>query len=431
MALTQKEITGLKPKTSSFYVWDDDGTKGAGRLGVKVYPSKNKTFVFRYYRDSKRVFIQLGRFPELSLSAARETAKEHGLWLKQGIDPKEHLQASSEAKAQAKQEEAQQGSLQQLFYSYTEQMRKDGKRTHEAVLTSLEKEVYPHIPPATKAKNVTTQQVITVLANMIRREAVTQSNRVRSYLMAAFNYGLAHDNDPANYIEDAKFGLTHNPVSAIPKQKAAERVGEHYLEFSEVKQLLDDLQNDYTSFKMGQPMRHLLQLCFFAGGQRPYELFASKWQAVDWQAQTLEIPAELSKNKRPHLVPLTDSAIQVLRNQRELSEASEFIFPHRFENTHVRNDSLSQAIARYRQSETTVRPFVARDIRRTCKTLMGKLGISKATRDRLQNHALNDVSSKHYDRYDYEKELRRALEVWEQKLNEVQQDNVIMMEVQR
>ena len=25
--------------------------------------------------------------------------------------------------------------------------------------------------------------------------------------MAAFNYGLKHDNDPANFIDDAKFGF--------------------------------------------------------------------------------------------------------------------------------------------------------------------------------------------------------------------------------
>lgn len=58
-----------------------------------------------------------------------------------------------------------------------------------------------------------------------------------------------------------------------------------------------------------------------------------------------------------------------------------------------------------------------RDIRRTCKTLMGELGISKELRDRIQNHALQDVSSRHYDRYDYLAEKRDALEQWERRLN--------------
>jgi len=43
---------------------------------------------------------------------------------------------------------------------------------------------------------------------------------------------------------------------------------------------------------------------------------------------------------------------------------------------------------------------------------MGKAGISKELRDRIQNHSLTDVSSKHYDRYDYMKEKRHGLKVW-------------------
>ena len=43
----------------------------------------------------------------------------------------------------------------------------------------------------------------------------------------------------------------------------------------------------------------------------------------------------------------------------------------------------------------------------------GKAGLSKAIRDRLQNHALTDVSSVHYDRYDYLKEKREAMNAWD------------------
>lgn len=50
--------------------------------------------------------------------------------------------------------------------------------------------------------------------------------------------------------------------------------------------------------------------------------------------------------------------------------------------------------------------------RRTWKTLAGQIGISKEDRDRLQNHAQGDVSSVHYDRYDYLKEKRAAMLQW-------------------
>jgi intergrase/recombinase len=57
--------------------------------------------------------------------------------------------------------------------------------------------------------------------------------------------------------------------------------------------------------------------------------------------------------------------------------------------------------------------FTPRDIRRTVKTLMGKAGITKEMRDRIQNHAVSDVSGKHYDQYEYMPEKRAAMKTWE------------------
>jgi len=438
--LTPNKITGLLKKSSAYYASDDDGSKGMGRLCVKIYPSGSKRFVFRYFVGTKANFILIGNVPNdggkandgtdkvqgISLADAREEAKKYGAMLQRGLDPKVEQENINQEKDNKAKLEAQKGSIEQLFASYTTQMEKDGKRTFKAVLGALEKEVYPFIPPATKAKDVTKDNLITILAHMIKRGANTQSNRVRSYLMAAFNHGLAHDNDPANYIDNAKFGLSFNPVAAIPKQKAAEKVGEHFLSINEVKQLLNDLENEFVRFNMGSHIRNLISLCFYTGGQRPYELASSKWSEINWESKTLLITADISKNKRPHLIPLTDSAMAILANQ-QANSTNNFMFPHRFsEEQHINLDSLSKAISRYR-NKSKIRSFIPRDIRRTCKTLMGELGISKSIRDRLQNHALQDVSSKHYDRYEYMPEKLRALEVWERELNNVAVDNVIAL----
>lgn len=428
--LTVPQIKGFKPKGTPYYKWDVNGERGTGKLAVQITPKGSKQFVFRYFKDGKAKFIQLGKYPEYSLVDARKQAKQYGALLKQDLDPKEEIAQEKQDKAEAKKVEAQKGSIKQLFVSYTAQMERDGKRTFKAVLSSLEKEVYPYISQETKAKDITAHDVIIVLSNMIKRDAITQSNRVRSYLMAAFNHGLKHDNDPANYIQDAKFGLTFNPVAGIPKQKSAEKVGDHFLSNNEVQQLLNDLKHEFTRFRMGENIRNLIQLCFYTGGQRPYELAATQWECIDWDNKTLLIKPEVSKNKRSHLIPLTDSAITILKLQQEITyerNESSFIFPHRFDlEQHIRLDSLSQSITRYRDA-TEIRSFIPRDIRRTCKTLMGELGISKSIRDRLQNHALQDVSSKHYDRYEYMPEKRIALESWERQLNNAAVSNVIAL----
>ncbi|MBR9789005.1 MULTISPECIES: tyrosine-type recombinase/integrase [Vibrio] len=417
MAITQKEILALKPQKNAYYKFDDDRTKGAGRLGVKVQSSGNKSFVFRYYRDGKRAFILLGRFPELSLVKAREAAKKLGALVVQGLDPKYELEAIQKAKEVTKKEEAEKGNIEQLFFSYTSQMKKDGKRTYETVLKSLKKEVYPYLSPKTKACDVSTQDIKLILSKMIQRGAATQSNRVRSYLHAAFNHGLTHENDPANFVDGAKFSLTSNPVSAIPKQRSAERAGKHYLTYDELKTLTYDMEFDLEGVRAGPTIRNLILLCVHTGGQRPYELAASQWSAINWAEKTLLVTEHLSKNKKAHIIPLTETAIKVLKSQKIVSRGSSFIFPHHKTDTHIRLDSLSQAVARYREDHPNVSYFVARDIRRTSKTLMGELGISKLVRDRLQNHALSDVSSKHYDMYEYLPEKKDALEAWEKKLS--------------
>ena len=53
-----------------------------------------------------------------------------------------------------------------------------------------------------------------------------------------------------------------------------------------------------------------------------------------------------------------------------------------------------------------------RDLRRTWKTLAGQAGLPKEIRDRLQNHTLQDVSSKSYDRWNYMPEKRAAMKKW-------------------
>ena len=71
------------------------------------------------------------------------------------------------------------------------------------------------------------------------------------------------------------------------------------------------------------------------------------------------------------------------------------------------------AIRRFHRDNPDFEPFVAKDIRRTWKTLAGDAGVSKEMRDRLQNHAQkSDISARHYDRYDYLAERRAAMAKW-------------------
>lgn len=86
--LTDSLIRGLKPLDAAHYVWDKSGERGAGRLGVKVEPSGQRVFYYRYYWQAQRQFILLGRYPEMSLAQARQQAKGYAGTLKEDINPK-------------------------------------------------------------------------------------------------------------------------------------------------------------------------------------------------------------------------------------------------------------------------------------------------------------------------------------------------------
>jgi hypothetical protein len=74
----------------------------------------------------------------------------------------------------------------------------------------------------------------------------------------------------------------------------------------------------------------------------------------------------------------------------------------------------------WRQRDRGVIPYVTnRDLRRTSKTLTCRVGVPKDIRDRLQNHGLRAVSSKHYDRWNYTAEKRAGMAKWDKFVHEM------------
>jgi integrase len=380
-------------------------------------------FVFRYFEESKRRFIQIGRFPTISLFDARSKAKEYGLLLTQGISPKQYLEQQNEDKKFAEHQASLTGSLEQLIIGHVAKMKREGKRTGDLILKRVEVDVYNVIPKEKKARDVTPNDIKLVLAKMIRRDAAAHSNKIRAYLHAAFNYGLKHDNDPVNLNTNTLFGIQFNPVTPVPKQTYADKVGDNWLTIRETWDLLQEKNSAH--FK--GDLFILLQLCFHLGGQRPFEIMSNTWSAVDFEERTFNIRAGVSKTEHPNLIPLTDTAYELFKQLRIIysDSGSDFLFPRNTKTGHLDPVLFSKTVRKFCLN-TGFRTFVPRDIRRTVKTLTGEIGLSKDIRDRIQNHSLNDVSTKHYDRYQYLPEKRRALEAWEQRLNGTDIDNNVV-----
>lgn len=434
-SFTDKYIRSLKPKKSSYYVSDNTAKRGVGRLMVKVQSSGRKTFCFRYYKNKKPVFISIGDYPDMKLVDASYKASEYGQLLTQGIDPQNHLLSQKLEAEQAhaelvklELEKAKKGSVLDLINSYTDDMKAKGKSSHAHVKQCLYRDALPILGKDTNACDVKVHDIKRVIASVIARSSWVQSNRIRSYLSAAYNFGIKHDNDPAYMDREAIFGIEYNPVAAVPAQDV-ESVGDRELNQDEICHLWADLSSDDFTDKA---MAIGFKLMFATGGQRPIELSRAKWENILFDTKVWDYPIGSTKNKRSHVVPLTDLAIELFTELKALTGHTPYLFPMVNKDGHIHVKEFTEAMANYRKQATFngranpfhEKPFTPRDIRRTVKTRMGELHINKETRDRINNHAIKDVSDKHYDRYDYIKEKRDALEFWCDWLDKITKGNL-------
>ncbi|OOI03158.1 integrase [Vibrio sp. OULL4] len=417
--LTVNYIKGLKPRAASYYEFEKSRERGKGRFGVKVQPSGAVIYMFRYFVGSKAKFINIGRFPGMTLTNARAASFKYGELLSNGIDPKEYLEQESKAKAKAEADALKGGSFEQLIEMHAEYKKDKGNRSYEAEKQKIIDYVYPYLDIHKKAKDFEPEDFMKALSVPIEQGFEPKSNKIRSILHSAFNFALHNDNNPKYLNRDIRFGIKHNPIAPIPKQTEAERPGTHYMSWQEVAQFMIDMESRFHDLNFAHQTRQVFRLCFYLGGQRPHEVVTIQWSEIDFDQKYVLIREEYQKVKKPHVVPLVDSAIEILRDLRTSNELeSPFVFYKKTNPLeHMPTNTIAQALLTYKK-RTDIRQFVARDFRRTVKTLGGEAGISKEYRDRIQGHAISDVSGKHYDMYEYLNEKRQGLEIWEEALNQ-------------
>ncbi len=133
------------------------------------------------------------------------------------------------------------------------------------------------------------------------------------------------------------------------------------------------------------------------------------------------LPSERSKNRRAHLVPLSEMArLTVLSAIELIADDQEYLFPSPVEaGGPITGHALTVAMSRmgkkiegHALASWAAEPPSPHDLRRTVATRLSALGISKEDRDACFNHTPTDVGSKHYDQYERAAEKRRALDAW-------------------
>lgn len=315
----------------------------------------------------------------------------------------ESAEAARKERQRIAEIEASRGTLGDLFRDYIEDRR--GKAT-PGVVKELERVFKTNMddPHPTmmhmKARDIRADHILVILNPIWERGSKVQADRMRSFLVAAFNHGLTVESVVGR--SNAKvYSLEINPAAMVKVEKVSVPV-ERALSDAELKQFWETVEGTEG---IGPVMALLFKFVIATGGQRIKNIIETTWADYDLEVGTVLLIHRKGRGgqtmSRPHLVPLTERAITLMRRVHEINGGHQWPWTTHGKQPFVIS-SPTHAMADWIDSErsvisgTQIPAFSPRDLRRTCTQLMQKHGVEDRLSDLLQAHGQTGVVSKHY-----------------------------------
>ena len=380
--LTDRFVSGVTaPRRQNHF-----DTKITG-LNLRVAPSGRKTWLFVYRAPGKAPqWLPLGTYPAVSLADARKAALDQRKALEvDAVDPvaeRKATRAAQEAPAPAVFTFA---DLVELYLTFAKQTKKDWLNDRR----KIEKYLRPAWGPL-PLREITRRHVHELLDTLVAEGMGTGVNRVQALVSRMFTVALDRS------LIDA------HPAARMIK-RVTERARERTLTDAEIRELWTGLESHPGPAADAVRLRLLL-------GQRGSEIHTMRWQDLDLEGETWELPGAFTKNARPHTVALPRRAREILVRCRATVPADEpRVFP-----------GLSPASTDYRVlAAIHGGAYEWKDLRRTLATRLAELGFNEATIGRCLNHARYTVTAKHYVQHLYLNETRAAFEAWNDEIQRV------------
>lgn len=379
MALTDAAIKALKPREKRYDVTDDRG------LTLEVFPTGGMAWRYRYRLNGKLEKVALGKYPALSLKAARQKRDELSAMVVQGQSPARQKQLRKVALAA----ETPVREFGERYF--TEQVTRDRKNT-TIIRRYLDKEIYPVLGDK-PVRLVTAADVQRVVFQKRDHGFEAAAADIRNLFKRMWDYavvcGLA-DSNPAQAL----------PVRFITKARPRTRA----LSPDEIRIYLQTLYQSgiRRQFKLAL---HLILLTMV----RKSELLLARWEHVDLAAGEWHIPAHNAKNGKPHIVYLSSQAVADLEELRGLAGTSAWVLPGRSgpEKPFAAN-ALNTALDGV---NVPIEPFTIHDLRRTGSTRLHEAGFSSDVIEKALNHTIGGVRGV-YNRAEYAIQRKEMLQFW-------------------
>ncbi|EMT6576982.1 tyrosine-type recombinase/integrase [Providencia rettgeri] len=348
MKLTVKQIDSSKPKEKDYKLSDGGG------LYLLVKTNGGKYWRLKYRIDGKEKLLAIGIYPTVTLADARRKRDDAKRLLADGIDPN---QQRKEQKQASKIESV--NTFKNIALEWYEG-RKDrwsvGYR--DDMMDAFEKDVFPYIGNRPIAE-IKPMELLEVLSIMEKRGATEKLKKVRQRCGEVWKYAIITGR--------AEYNPAPDLASAFVPHKR-----EHYahLSVSELPEFLSSIDK-----YMGSQIVRVALRVLILTGVRPGELRKAEWSEINVDTKVWEIPAEKMKMRRPHIVPLSEQVIDLLKQIHPISGSYQYIFPSRTDyRKHISDMALNTMIRRMGYSGRAT----GHGFRHTMSTILHEQGYNTA-----------------------------------------------------
>ncbi|HBY5939413.1 TPA: DUF4102 domain-containing protein [Klebsiella pneumoniae] len=310
MSLTDAKIRTLKPSDKPFKVSDSHG------LYLLVKPGGSRHWYLKYRISGKESRIALGAYPAISLSDARQQREGIRKMLALNINPVQQRAAERGSRTPEK-------VFKNVALAWHKSNRKWSQNTADRLLASLNNHIFPVIGnlPVSELKP---RHFIDLLKGIEEKGLLEVASRTRQHLSNIMRHAVHQeliDTNPAANLG----GVTTPPVRRHYPAPPLER--------------LPELLERIGAYHQGRELtRHavLLMLHVFI---RSSELRFARWSEIDFTNRVWTIPATRepiigvrysgrgAKMRMPHIVPLSEQSIAILKQIKDITGNNELIFP--------------------------------------------------------------------------------------------------------
>lgn len=412
-ALTVAAVEKLKPEAVRREIPD---TKPSG-LYLIIQPTGSKSWAVRYRFGGRSRKLTLGSYPALDLVKARKRASDALTAAADGKDP---------AALKIKDREAARLAERDLFSELAKdfilkKLRRNERRTWRETASLLGLRAIPDKPDefelvrkaddkkgrgrkrtrdglAYRWRNRTVHDITKRdVSDELDALAPIMANRTLSALKNMFGWLIERG------------VLASSPIAGM-KPPTKEETRERVLTDDEIKLLWKAA--DDTGYPFG-PFTKLLLLT----AARRDEVAGMTEDEIDLDAKTWTIPKERAKNKKAHVVPLSDTAVAVIEALPKIVGQDGLLFTMTgvtpISGFSKARNALHAKMLELADGEE-IPHWVFHDLRRTAASGMAKLKVAPHVIEAVLNHQSGTIRgiAKVYNRNTYEPEKRVALDAW-------------------